>query len=150
MSAGARGRSGAGVALAACLIGCGRTPVPPAGIVVRDARAFEALVGATAAAYFTVVNGSDSAEVLDSVTSVVAVSASIHTQREQDGFVTMTPLERPSIAPRDSLVLRAGGDHLMLETLDRPLVAGDVVPLVLWFHRAGRIEVSAQVSVYGS
>ena len=62
----------------------------------------------------------------------------------------MTPLERPTIAPHDSLVLAPGGDHLMLEGVDRELKAGDQVPLVFWFHHAGRIEVSAQVSAYGS
>ena len=131
-------------------IGCARPSAPPNEVTVRGARAFEARVGATAAAYATIINGTDSADVLDSVTTRVARFTSLHAQREQGGFVTMTPLARPTIPPHDSLVLRPGGDHLMLEGVDRTLAAGDEVPLVFWFHHAGRIEVVANVSAYGS
>jgi periplasmic copper chaperone A len=148
--AGARRRRGAGLVLALMACGCTGSATPPATLMVRDARAFEARIGATAAAYATIVNGSDSADVVDSVTTLVARFASMHSQREQNGFVTMTPLDRPPIAARDSLVLTPGGDHLMLEGVDRELKAGDRVPLTFWFHRAGRIEVAAKVSAYGS
>ena len=119
-------------------------------VVVRDARAFEARQGATGAAYGTIINGSDSAEALDSVTSPRSRFVSAHAQRETNGYVTMTPLEHPSIAAHDSVVFSPGGDHLMLEALDRDLKAGDQVPLTFWFHRTGPIRVTATVTPYGS
>ena len=118
--------------------------------MLRDARAFEAKHGSTAAAYFTLVNHSDSADVLDSVTTRVARFASLHGQKTENGFVTMTPIDRPTIAAHDSLVLQPGGAHLMLESVDRDLTAGHQLPLTLWLHRAGRIEASAIVRPYGS
>ncbi len=150
MSGWARGRLGAWGLAIGMAAGCTSSAPAARGVTVREARAFEARVGATAAAYATIINGTDSADVLDSVTTRVARFTSLHAQREQGGFVTMTPLARPTIPPHDSLVLRPGGDHLMLEGVDRTLAAGDEVPLVFWFHHAGRIEVVANVSAYGS
>jgi len=117
---------------------------------VRDVRAFEAKQGGTAAAYATIVNGTDSAEVLDSISSPRSRFVSAHAQKETNGFVTMTPLDHPSIAAHDSLVFTPGSDHLMLESLDRDLTSGDQLPLTFWFHRAGPIQASAIVRPYGS
>jgi copper(I)-binding protein len=118
--------------------------------VVRDARAFEARKGGTAAAYVTIVNGTDSAEVLDSVTSTLSPALSLHDERESNGLVTMVPLEHPTIVAHDSLVLHPGGAHLMLEELSRDLKGGDQLPLTFWFHRAGPISATAKVTPYGS
>lgn len=150
MIAGAPGQRGAGAVLAVLLLGCGKGAVAPAHLVVRDARAFEARMGGTAAAYVTIVNGTDSADVVDSVTTPLAPAASMHAQQESNGLVTMTPLDRPVIGAHDSLVLAPGGNHLMLEGVTREFRAGDSIPLTFWFQRAGRIEVSAGVSAYGS
>ena len=119
-------------------------------LVVRDAYAFEAKQGGTAAAYAVIVNGLESAEVLDSVTSSAARFTSAHAQSESNGFVTMTPLERPSIPANDSLVLRPGGNHLMLEGLVRTLVPGDTLTITYWFFRAGPRPVLTTVRAYGS
>ena len=128
---------------------CAR-PATPSTVVVRDARAFEAHQGGTGAAYVTIINGTDSTEALDSVTSARSRFVSAHAQRETNGYVTMTPLGHPTIAARDSLVFTPGSDHLMLEDLDRDLKAGDQVPLTFWFHSAGPIAVTATVAPYGS
>ena len=133
------------VALVACA-----TPAAPASVLVRDARAFEAKQGGTAAAYVTIVNGTDSAEVLDSISSPRSRFVSAHAQKETNGFVTMTPLEHPTIPPHDSLVFTPGSDHLMLESLDRDLAVGDQLPLTFWLHRTGPISVTAKVTPYGS
>ena len=128
---------------------CAR-PATPSTVVVRDARVFEAHQGGTGAAYVTIINGTDSTEALDSVTSARSRFVSAHAQRETNGYVTMTPLGHPTIAARDSLVFTPGSDHLMLEDLDRDLKAGDQVPLTFWFHSAGPIAVTATVAPYGS
>jgi copper(I)-binding protein len=132
----------------ALLGACAGPPVTT--LVIREARAFEAKQGSPGAAYVTIINGTDSADVLDSVTSPTSHFVSAHAERETNGFVTMTPLDHPAIAAHDSLVFAPGGDHLMLEALDRDLVAGDQLPLTFWFHRAGPIPVTAKVTPYGS
>jgi copper(I)-binding protein len=131
------------------MLACSRSSAP-ARVAVREARAFEAKQGGPGAAYVTIINGTDSAEVLDSVTSPASHFVSAHAERETNGFVTMTPLDRPAIAAHDSLVFAPGADHLMLEALDRDLTAGDQLPLTFWFHRAGPQQVVAKVTPYGS
>ena len=122
----------------------------PAKVMVRDAFVFEAAAGGTAAGYAAIQNGTDSAEVLDSVTSTAARTVTAHDTRQANGLVTMVPMERPAIAAHDSLVFRPGSAHLMLEDLSGNLVAGDRLVLTFWFHRAGRIPVDAMVRAYGS
>jgi copper(I)-binding protein len=131
---------------------CGGSEIPAASkeLTIRDAYAFEAKEGGTAAAYALIVNGSDAADVLDSVTSSVARFTSAHGQSESNGFVTMTPLARPQVGAGDSLVFQPGGSHLMLEGLTRSLVAGDTLTLTYWFQNAGPRPILTTVRAYGS
>jgi copper(I)-binding protein len=119
-------------------------------LIVRDAFAFEAKEGGTAAAYAVIVNGREAADVLDSVTSSAARFTSAHAQSESNGFVTMTPLERPTVATGDSLLFQPGGNHLMLEGVTRALVAGDTLTITYWFMNAGPRAVLTTVRAYGS
>lgn len=132
------------------LMACAGGNAVPAKVVVRDAFAFEAPSGGTAAGYAVVVNGTDSTDVLDSVTTPAARSATAHGTRQENGLVVMVPLEAPAIAAHDSLVFRPGGSHLMLEGLTADLKDGERLVLVFWFHRAGRLPVDAMVRPYGS
>ena len=147
MSAGAQGRRGAASLLfvtvcSACAHGH--------GVEVRDARAFDALQGGTGALYATIVNPSDSAEQLDSVTSPVTPRVTAHDSREMNGMVSMVPLDHPVIPAHDSLVFTPGAAHLMLEDLPRDLKAGDTVMATFWLHRTGPVAVEAIVRPYGS
>lgn len=147
MSAEALRRWGAGAVVAAAISGCASRT---AAVVVRDARAFEALKGGTGALYATIVNPTDSAERLDSVTSPASPAISAHDSRETNGIVTMVPMEHPSIPPRDSLVFTPGAAHLMLEELPHDLKAGDSVVATFWLHRTGPLRITAGVRPYGS
>jgi copper(I)-binding protein len=140
------------VALVLMLAACGgkETPVVVKDLVIRDAFAFEAKEGGTAAAYAVIVNGREAADVLDSVTSSAARFTSAHAQSESNGFVTMTPLERPTVATGDSLLFQPGGNHLMLEGVKRTLVAGDTLTITYWFMNAGPRAVLTTVRAYGS
>jgi len=140
------------VALVLMLAACGGKETPPAvkDLVIRGAYAFEAKAGGTAAAYAVIVNGRAAADVLDSVTSTAARFTSAHAQSESNGFVTMTPIERPTVALGDSLVFQPGGNHLMLEGVTRALVAGDTLTIMYWFQNAGPRAVLTTVRAYGS
>lgn len=145
--AGAQGRIAVGLAL---VVGCAGPAGSADRVEIRDAFVFEAAAGGTAAAYAVIVNGTDSAEVLDSITSTAAQSTTAHATKEVNGLVSMIPLERPTIAAHDSLVFQPGASHLMLEGVGAELTSGAKVPLVFWFHRAGRMAVEASVRPYGS
>lgn len=130
----------------AIIAGCLRSH----GVVVRDARAFEALKGGTGALYATIGNPTDSAERLDSVTSPASPLVSAHDSREANGIVTMIPMEHPLVPAHDSLVFTPGAAHLMLEELPHDLKAGDSVTATFWLRHAGPIRVTAIVRPYGS
>lgn len=132
----------------------GSACAPPAEAPTRrwylQAYAFEAPAGDAAAAYLTITNQTADTMVLDSVTSDAAPHVSAHTQRSDGGLVTMVPVERIAVAPNDSFVQRPGGDHLMLEGVTRPLVAGDTIALTLWFRGRPTATLGAVVRPYGS
>ncbi|HTK56383.1 MAG TPA: copper chaperone PCu(A)C [Gemmatimonadales bacterium] len=134
----------------AAVLGCTAPAAAPGRVVVRDAFAFEAPSGGTAAGYAVIVNGTDSADVLDSVSTPSARSATAHGTKQENGLVSMVPLNAPVIAAHDSLLFQPGGSHLMLEDLLGDLKDGERLVLVFWFHRAGRIAVDAMVRPYGS
>lgn len=61
--------------------------------------------------------------------------------------------ERPEGLPLpagETVRLQAGGLHLMLVGLRRPLAAGDVVPLTLTFERAGEVGLALPVLPIGA
>ena len=117
--------------------------------MVRDAFAFEAKQGGTAAAYVVIVNGTDSTETLDSIVSMTGF-VSMHTQAESNGMISMVPVEHPTIPARDSLVFAPGVRQLMLEGYLHDLVAGDSVDLTFWFAKRGDVRTIAIVRPYGS
>ena len=127
-----------------CACGTGRS------VKVLDARAFEALSGGTGALYATIVNPTDSAEQLDSVTSSASPRVTAHDSRTMDGMVSMVPLEHPTIAAHDSLVFTPGAAHLMLEDLPHDLKVGDTLSVTFWLHRTGPIHLTVGVRPYGS
>lgn len=148
-----RGRTGARthgraflVAVGATMLGC----TSPRRVEVRDLRAFEALKGGTGALYATLVNATDSAERLDSVTSPAAPRITAHDAREENGLVVMTAMSDVTIGAHDSLAFVPGAAHLMLEDLPAALTAGDTLPVTFWFRRAGPLRVTARVRRYGS
>lgn len=149
MSAGTQGRRVAGLGLLALLAACHRAPRLPMGAAVLAPFGYEAQAGGPAAAYGTLWNGSDSADVVDSVTTEGSGVAGLHTSETVNGFVTMRALEAPTIAAHDSLALVPGGAHLMIESVPRELRAGDTLALTFWFHRAGPVRAPAPVRAYG-
>lgn len=136
--------------LALLLVAC-TPPAPTSGrFEVRDPYAFEAPLGGTAAAYGVFVNGRDSALVVDSITSSASPAVSAHSTREENGLVSMVPIERLVIPAHDSVTFAPGGSHLMLERLTRDLKADDRTDLTFWI--AGQLPVTFGVIVrpYGS
>jgi copper(I)-binding protein len=123
----------------------------PAGIEVEQAWA-RATPGAvkTGAAYLTLANKGTDADRLLAMSTPVADSASLHEMKMEDGIMKMRPLAAVAIAPGQTIELKPGGNHIMLEGLKHPLKEGEHFPLTLKFEKAGPREVEVMVGKVGA
>jgi periplasmic copper chaperone A len=140
------------VLLATSLAACGSRPASPdalrgGSLAVRDAWVRAADQGGPSAAYLTIANGAAADDALVGVGAPdLSASVSLHeTTTRDDGMTGMHHAVSIAIPARGSLALEPGGTHVMLEALQRQLVAGDTVQLVLTFERAGPVTVDARV-----
>jgi len=142
-------------ALAACAggrRGADAGPFAQAGVVVSHVVATAPAAGGAAdaamAVYFTIANDNDAADTLAAVESALAASATLHDEMTRGDVMVMTPLTEVTVPAHGVARLAPGGMHVMLEHLTRRVAAGDTVPLVLVFRRAGRIAVLAPAVKY--
>ena len=98
--------------------------------------------GAPAAGFLTVLNRTDSADILLDVSGRFAQRVELHRSSMVDGMMKM-------IHQRDGVTIPAGGDlllepgsyHLMFMGLAQPFVVGETYSVQLSFQQAGVIEV---------
>lgn len=102
------------------------------------------------AAYLTIVNQGESADLLIAVASPAAEHVSLHTHLLEGGVAKMRPVAAAEISPGEPAVLQPGGLHVMLAGLKAPLVEGESFPLSLTFERAGTVTVEVTIGVPGS
>ena len=111
---------------------------------IQNPWARPAAAGGNAAGYL-VINNRGSADVLTAVETPVA-KASLHRSAMADGMASMRAMDDGLPVPADqTIVLRPGGDHIMLAGLTRSLTQGQKIPATLVFQRAGRVKI--QISV---
>ncbi len=103
--------------------------------------------GAMAAAgYMGISNTGEHPDRLIGVETPAAQSAMLHQSMvDANGVASMAHVEALEIPAQDTVVLEPGGYHIMLMGLTQPLVEGQMVPAVLVFEQAGRIEMSFMV-----
>ena len=100
----------------------------------------------TAAGYLTVTNHGRVTERLLGGSSPLAQAIEPHTTSISGGVMRMRLAEGGfEIAPGATLALAPGGAHLMLVGPKRPFKAGDRVPAMLRFARAGAVKVEFAV-----
>ena len=128
-------------------VGCrATTGDQPAGpLTVREAWARAADSGATGAVYLTVVNTDTTAITISGVTTPVATTASIHETMNHEGMVHMTARQSLMIGRDSTVVMAPGGLHVMLESLQRALRAGDTLALTLTLADGRTVPVTATV-----
>lgn len=98
------------------------------------------------AAYLTLENKGSHADALISVTSPIAQSVEIHTMSMSGNVMRMREVDSIELKPKEKVVMLPGdGYHLMLTGLKAPLKAGDKLPLILTFKKAGKVETSIRV-----
>jgi copper(I)-binding protein len=116
------------------------------GLQVTEPWIREAPPGASVmAGYMTLSNTSDSAQVIESISSPVFEAVEIHRSWVEDGIARMQPVTHLAIPAGDSISLAPGGYHLMLLRPGQALAAGDEVTLLL--HRADGACVSVTAPV---
>lgn len=129
------------------LAACARGPAGPQ-IEVQDAWARPApAAGGNGAIYFRLVNSGNEADQLLGGESPVAAAFELHeTTMSADGVMSMAPLAGGVELPaRDEVELKPGGVHIMLVELNRPLAAGDVVPITLQFEKSSAMTLEVEV-----
>ncbi len=114
-------------------------------VTVRMPWALQPFKGAPAPVYFRIINHGTSADTLDGVASPMAGMAMLH---GTSATGPMTPVMELAIPPGDSVVLRPGVMHVMLDSLHGNLVRGDSLMLTLHFRHAGSVTLAVPVIGY--
>jgi copper(I)-binding protein len=102
------------------------------------------------AAYFTLRNTGSQPAIIVAISCPLAAMTMLHETTFEGGTARMRPRERLEIAPRQTLVLKPGGLHVMLHGLKRMLQVGERVPLTLQLASGDEIPLTAQVRPLGS
>lgn len=126
-------------------------PAPAADYTLRDLRIEHPFARATppgarsGGAYFTIRNLGTEPDRLLRVASPAAASVELHSMTMDGTLMKMRPLAAVGIPAGATVAMGSAGYHVMLIELERPLAAGDSIPMTLTFEKAGRIDVSVSV-----
>jgi periplasmic copper chaperone A len=102
-------------------------------------------------AYLKVVNHGTEPDRLLSVTAELSNRVELHEMSMKDGIMTMRPVTGGlEIKPGETLELKPGSYHLMMQDLKAPLKEGDKVDGTLTFEKAGIVKVYFSVSPIGA
>lgn len=109
-----------------------------------------ALEGRQGAGFLTIRNTGAVADRLVAATSPVAGRVELHTHLRDGDVMRMRPVEDIPVPANDSVSLQPGGMHLMFVGLNRPLVAGETIPVTLRFAEAGEVTIQLPVQAAGA
>ncbi len=97
------------------------------------------------AAYMRIENKGDSKDVLLWAKSSVSKITQLHKTINSNGIMKMVRVKKFTINPKQTLVLKPGGYHIMLIDLKHPLKKGEKVTLWLKFKYSGIKKIVAPV-----
>jgi copper(I)-binding protein len=100
--------------------------------------------GQVSAAFMDVKN-KGAADKIVSAHCDCAKATELHDMKMADGKMLMMQVPAMDVPANGDLKLKPGGYHIMLIGLNRPLVAGETLPIKLKFEKAGEVTVQAQV-----
>lgn len=99
------------------------------------------------AVYVNIENRGDTADRLLGASSPVAGKTEIHTMTMDGNVMRMREIGEIAIDSGATISMRPGaGHHIMLLKLKKPLKTGESFPLTLRFEKAGKVEVSVEIS----
>lgn len=115
-------------------------------VTVKDAWIRGTVQGQTATGAFMELTGKSAARLV-SAASPVAKTVEVHNMKMENGVMRMFPVDGVDIPAGKTVRLASGGYHVMLMDLQKPLNAGDKVPLKLTFELANRKRETIELSV---
>ena len=104
-----------------------------------------ASVTKTSAAYMEILNEEKHDIVFSHASSDVASIVELHKTVTENNISQMVPINKLVIPANSKVVLQPKGLHIMLIGLKKPLVKGDIVPIVLHFEGYKSIIANAIV-----
>lgn len=117
---------------------------------IRDGWARPAKAGRMSAAYFTLVNGTATADTLIGARSDAAINTEVHLSFMNDeGLMAMEEQEMVPVPAGTSLEFKQGGLHIMLIQPEKDLVEGDSVRITLEFVSGQELKGIVPVKMQG-
>ena len=105
----------------------------------------------TGAAYMTVTNTGSKAARLSCVSTIAAATCQIHEMAMSNGVMRMRPVEGGlEVKPGQTVTLKPGGYHMMLEGLRAPLKAGETVEATLTSSDGASAKVEFPIAAIGA
>ncbi|MEZ4728063.1 MAG: copper chaperone PCu(A)C [Caldilineaceae bacterium] len=101
--------------------------------------------GVNSAVYMTIRNPGNQADRLIKAESDAATVVELHNVANNNGVMSMFPVEEVAVPAQGEAVLKPGSYHVMLIGLTRDLTVGDTVTVTLTFEQAGATTVAAEV-----
>ena len=117
-------------------------------IKIDDSWTRSGQVGQMTGAFMEIKN-KGAADKLISASSDAAKVTELHASDTSNGVMTMRRVDAMDIPADGELKLKPGGYHVMLIGLNRPLVAGEKLPIKLKFEKAGEVTVDAKIKDKG-
>lgn len=124
--------------LAAC---SGEAPAPADPVTEAWVR-LPAVEGRPGAAYFA-LHGGEAGDTLITVESERADRVELHETGNDNGRMTMRPIESAEIPPGETVTFEPGGRHAMLFGIDPEIAPGDPLPLDFRFDSGRDMRVEA-------
>jgi copper(I)-binding protein len=125
-------------------------PALAQGVAVEQPWTRAAPQGGVGGAFMTLRNTGTTEDRLLAVTSPLAGTVELHETRRDGDVMRMRPVDTIPLPAGAAVALAPGGLHVMLIGLQKPLAAGERVPLTLRFERAGAVTVEAEVLAAGA
>ena len=119
-------------------------------IVITQAWSRAAIRGGSGAAFLTLLNTGSQPDRLLGATAALAGRVELHSMLRDGDVMRMREQPVIELPPGQPVVLRPGGEHVMLMGLTVALNQGETLTLTLRFERAGTVEVSAVVQSAGA
>lgn len=115
-------------------------------VMVKDAWIRGMVPGQTATGAFMELTGKSNARLVG-VSTPLTKTADVHNMTMENGVMKMFPVDGIDVPAGKTVRLAAGGYHVMLTNLQKPLNAGDKVPMKLTFELADKKRETVELSV---
>lgn len=115
-------------------------------VSVKDAWIRGTVQGQSATGAFMELTGKSNARLVGAA-SPAAKTVEVHNMKVENGVMKMFPVDAVDLPAGKPVKLAPGGYHMMLMDLQKPLNAGDKVPMKLTFELANRKRETVDLSV---